>query len=151
MTASDDMPDEVWVAKGKYGLLIYKTPATRSGSYHPDRKRYVPADKPSTGEAAGYTMKAALESIAKNTCCDKCQEAALVAREALQSPEAYQTSRKVMDAVMAVNNDVKCLFGNADFSASGENKTYHIYEKQYRELLEKIKERALSRSSAGGG
>jgi hypothetical protein len=27
--------------------------------------------------------RVALESIAKNTCCDKCQEAALVARKAL--------------------------------------------------------------------
>ncbi len=29
-------------------------------------------------------LRTALESIAKNTCCDKCQEAALVAREALR-------------------------------------------------------------------
>ncbi len=29
-------------------------------------------------------LRSALESIAKNTCCDKCQEAALVAREALE-------------------------------------------------------------------
>ena len=29
-------------------------------------------------------MKAALESIAANTCCDRCQEAALVARLALR-------------------------------------------------------------------
>ena len=28
--------------------------------------------------------EAALESIAANTCCDKCQEAALVARKALK-------------------------------------------------------------------
>ena len=28
-------------------------------------------------------LRAALQSIARNTCCDKCQEAALVAREAL--------------------------------------------------------------------
>ncbi len=28
-------------------------------------------------------LRAALESIAANTCCDKCQEAALVARAAL--------------------------------------------------------------------
>ena len=28
----------------------------------------------------------ALESIAANTCCDGCQEAALVARKALQEP-----------------------------------------------------------------
>lgn len=29
------------------------------------------------------TLEAALRSIAANTCCDKCQEAALVARAAL--------------------------------------------------------------------
>jgi uncharacterized small protein (DUF1192 family) len=29
-------------------------------------------------------FRAALESIAKNTCCDRCQEAALVARHALE-------------------------------------------------------------------
>ena len=29
------------------------------------------------------TLRAALSSIASNTCCDKCQEAALVARAAL--------------------------------------------------------------------
>lgn len=29
-------------------------------------------------------MEAALSSIARNTCCDKCQEAALVARAALE-------------------------------------------------------------------
>ena len=28
-------------------------------------------------------LRAALESIAKNTCCDRCQEAALVAQAAL--------------------------------------------------------------------
>jgi len=28
-------------------------------------------------------LRAALESIAKNTCCDRCQEAARVARSAL--------------------------------------------------------------------
>ena len=28
-------------------------------------------------------LRAALESIAANTCCERCQEAALVAREAL--------------------------------------------------------------------
>ena len=28
-------------------------------------------------------LRGALESIARNTCCDRCQEAALVAREAL--------------------------------------------------------------------
>lgn len=32
-------------------------------------------------------LEAALKSIAKNTCCDKCQEAALVAREALEDRE----------------------------------------------------------------
>jgi hypothetical protein len=30
-------------------------------------------------------LREALESIAKNTCCDKCQEAALVAKAALGS------------------------------------------------------------------
>jgi hypothetical protein len=30
-------------------------------------------------------LTAALESIAKNTCCDRCQEAALVARAALDA------------------------------------------------------------------
>ena len=29
-------------------------------------------------------LRAALRSIAKNTCCDRCQEAALVARAALE-------------------------------------------------------------------
>jgi hypothetical protein len=33
-----------------------------------------------------HRWRRALESIAKNTCCDKCQEAALVARAALASP-----------------------------------------------------------------
>ena len=32
-------------------------------------------------------LEAALRSIAANTCCDKCQEAALVAREALAKLE----------------------------------------------------------------
>lgn len=30
-------------------------------------------------------LRAALTSIAKNTCCDRCQEAALVARAALEN------------------------------------------------------------------
>lgn len=33
------------------------------------------------------TLKAALESIAANTCCDNCQEAARVARAALGEKE----------------------------------------------------------------
>ena len=32
-------------------------------------------------------FKMALESIAVNTCCDKCREAALVARAALSAPK----------------------------------------------------------------
>lgn len=32
-------------------------------------------------------LEAALSSIARNTCCDKCQEAALVARAALEGGE----------------------------------------------------------------
>lgn len=32
-------------------------------------------------------LRAALESIAANTCCDRCQEAALVARTALNQGE----------------------------------------------------------------
>lgn len=35
-------------------------------------------------DAENNEAKSALESIAKNTCCDKCQEAALVARECLE-------------------------------------------------------------------
>jgi alkylhydroperoxidase family enzyme len=35
-------------------------------------------------EAGHY--EAALQSIAKNTCCDRCQEAALVAQTALKRP-----------------------------------------------------------------
>lgn len=35
-------------------------------------------------EARIAELKAALSSIARNTCCDKCQEAALVARAALE-------------------------------------------------------------------
>ena len=37
--------------------------------------------------AEGDRMKKALESIASNTCCDKCQEAALVAKKALVPEE----------------------------------------------------------------
>ena len=33
-------------------------------------------------------LKKALRSIAANTCCDKCQEAALVARAALEGKDA---------------------------------------------------------------
>ena len=35
-------------------------------------------------------LREALESIAANTCCDKCQEAALVARAALASTDPQQ-------------------------------------------------------------
>ena len=35
-------------------------------------------------EARVAELEAALKSIASNTCCDKCQEASLVARTALQ-------------------------------------------------------------------
>lgn len=35
-------------------------------------------------EARIAELEAALSSIARNTCCDKCQEAALVARAALE-------------------------------------------------------------------
>jgi hypothetical protein len=37
-------------------------------------------------------LRAALKSIARNTCCDRCQEAALVAKAALAEPVASQTS-----------------------------------------------------------
>ena len=35
-------------------------------------------------QAENERLREALQSIAKNTCCDRCQEAALVAKEALQ-------------------------------------------------------------------
>ena len=35
-------------------------------------------------EAEIARLREALQSIAANSCCDKCQEAALVARQALQ-------------------------------------------------------------------
>ena len=38
-------------------------------------------------EARIAELEAALRSIASNTCCDKCQEAALVARAALGEKE----------------------------------------------------------------
>ena len=40
-----------------------------------------------TAEAERDRLRAVLESIAKNTCCEGCQEAALVARAALKGPE----------------------------------------------------------------
>lgn len=41
------------------------------------------------GEAADRieTLEAALQSIAANTCCDKCHQAALVARAALEGKD----------------------------------------------------------------
>lgn len=44
------------------------------------------ADYDTTIEAAYRIeqLEAALQSIAANTCCDRCQEAALVARKALE-------------------------------------------------------------------
>jgi RNase P subunit RPR2 len=43
-------------------------------------------------------LRAALESITKNTCCDRCQEAALVARAALtdssSAPSATSVEKK---------------------------------------------------------
>ena len=44
-----------------------------------DRLRIAYAEK----DAEADRLREALESIAANTCCDKCQEAALVARAAL--------------------------------------------------------------------
>jgi hypothetical protein len=40
-----------------------------------------------TAEARVRELEGALQSIANNTCCDRCQEAALVARAALHTPE----------------------------------------------------------------
>jgi hypothetical protein len=55
---------------------------------------FVPIDVMSVKEAYEHgrevaaneieRLRAALESIAKNTCCDRCQEAALVAKAALR-------------------------------------------------------------------
>jgi hypothetical protein len=39
-------------------------------------------------------LREALESIAKNTCCDRCQEAALVARKALAAIDAAMEAQK---------------------------------------------------------
>lgn len=39
-------------------------------------------------EAERDALREALESIAANTCCDRCQEAALVARAALAKGES---------------------------------------------------------------
>jgi hypothetical protein len=38
-------------------------------------------------ETENKRLREALQSIAANSCCDKCQEAALVARKALQEGE----------------------------------------------------------------
>jgi hypothetical protein len=41
----------------------------------------------------GYErLKTALRSIAANTCCDKCQEAALIARSALNGTSPHDTA-----------------------------------------------------------
>jgi hypothetical protein len=42
------------------------------------------ADEVERLRAEGERLRAALQSIAKSTCCDRCNEAALVAREALE-------------------------------------------------------------------
>ena len=42
------------------------------------------ADRIEVQAARIAELEAALSSIARNTCCDKCQEAALVARAALE-------------------------------------------------------------------
>lgn len=59
-----------------------------SGKHNPYEPEYYEAQgflEASTHyEAELSRYRSALESIAKNTCCDKCQEAALVAKSALK-------------------------------------------------------------------
>jgi hypothetical protein len=43
------------------------------------------ADEVERLRAEGERLRAALQSIAKSTCCDRCNEAALVARKALEA------------------------------------------------------------------
>lgn len=48
------------------------------------------------GQARIVALTEALQSIAKNTCCEGCQEAALVARAALTAPDsAVDEKRKI--------------------------------------------------------
>ena len=49
-----------------------------------DRTFVLLAERAEEAEAERDRLRAALESIAKNTCCEGCQEAALVARQALK-------------------------------------------------------------------
>jgi len=52
--------------------------------YHPDAQKDISAIIARHREAATAELRKTLASIAANTCCDKCQEASMVARAALQ-------------------------------------------------------------------
>lgn len=47
-------------------------------------------------QARERELRDRLGSIARNTCCDRCQEAALVAREALARPADYSALREML-------------------------------------------------------
>ena len=58
------------------------------GKWHADTQFLV--DYLERTEARLAALREALESIAKNTCCERCQEAALVARAALRRKEGKE-------------------------------------------------------------
>jgi bacterioferritin-associated ferredoxin len=61
-----------------YGLPIHKElPATESPMIHKIKQQHKRIQQ----------LETALHSIAANTCCGKCQEAALVARAALEKSD----------------------------------------------------------------
>jgi hypothetical protein len=71
-----------WLYCGHWGeYLVYEKKDTAPGAYY--KPLYA-----SPPDVELVRMRTALESIAKNTCCDGCQEAALVARAALPAKEA---------------------------------------------------------------
>ncbi len=80
-----------------YGVLIkgYKLTAEKVLRDHPRFCNTTHIDvglasNTRTPSSREKKLEEALESIAANTCCDKCQEAALVARAALKDSEAQK-------------------------------------------------------------
>ena len=89
---TDKMPDEIWVfpnaaSIGDKGFTVTKP----EDGY----QKYTRAD-------AAAILIAGLESIASNSCCDKCQEAKLVAQSTLDKFRADRAAEKV-DVGVIVN------------------------------------------------
>lgn len=77
-------PREWWIRRDSEDICWVLVKSNAPDYYPTGKVRVIEHSAYAKLEAENARLREALGSIARNSCCDRCQEAALVAREALK-------------------------------------------------------------------